>query len=165
MESLQEKLSNKLFVTTDELKLLCNNWKTAEQTIVFTNGCFDLLHRGHLTYLNQARTLGDKLIIGVNSDKSVKLLKGPTRPLNNETDRKIHLACLSFVDAVISFEEETPSALISELEPDILVKGGDYTSDQVAGKKIVESTGGKVVILPFLEGYSTSKFIQKIHSL
>ncbi len=165
MESLEEKLSDKLFATKDALKVLCKKWKTAGQTIVFTNGCFDILHLGHLTYLNQARALGDKLIVGMNSDKSVNLLKGPTRPLNNERERKIHLACLSFVDAVIAFQEETPYALISELEPDILVKGGDYTSDQIVGKKVVESIGGKVVILPFLEGYSTSNFIKKIQTL
>ncbi|MDP6340260.1 MAG: D-glycero-beta-D-manno-heptose 1-phosphate adenylyltransferase [Candidatus Marinimicrobia bacterium] len=135
--------------------------KAAGKKVVFTNGCFDILHRGHTTYLRQARALGDFLIVGLNSDESVGKLKGSDRPINNEMDRGEVLMLLDSVDAVVIFNEETPEELIHELLPDLLVKGGDYKRDEIVGALEVESQGGKVVILPYLEGYSTTEMIQK----
>ena len=133
-------------------------WKEKGETVVFTNGCFDILHRGHVTYLQQAAALGDHLIVGLNSDSSVKKLKGSSRPVNTEMDRAFLLAALRSVDDVVIFHEDTPRELLSRLRPDILVKGGDYTVDQVAGREYA----GNVVILPFVDGYSTSETIGKI---
>jgi cytidyltransferase-like protein len=131
--------------------------------IVFTNGCFDLLHRGHVTYLSEARKLGDILIVGLNSDASVKRLKGPQRPLNNEIDRRYVLSQLKSVDHVEIFTEDTPLHLILRIQPNILVKGGDWGIDQIVGAKEVLSNGGKVYSLNFVDGYSTTSLIQKIH--
>lgn len=133
--------------------------------IVMTNGCFDLLHPGHVRYLQQARALGDYLVIAVNDDESVKRLKGANRPLNTLSARMSVLQALQCVDFVISFEEDTPENLIGRLAPDVLVKGGDYTSDQVAGGKCVTDNGGSVVILPYLEGFSTTRMIEQIQSM
>jgi len=135
--------------------------KAAGRKVVFTNGCFDILHRGHTTYLKAAKALGDFLIVGLNSDESVKQLKGPNRPVNPQADRGEVLLALNSVDAVVIFNEETPQQLISELLPNILVKGGDYTHSQIAGAAEVEGRGGKVIVLPFIEGYSTTKILQK----
>lgn len=131
-------------------------------TLVFTNGCFDLLHRGHVEYLYAARALGDALIVGLNTDESVTRLKGPGRPVTTEEDRAVVLAGLGCVDAVTLFEEDTPRELISVLLPDVLVKGGDYLPDQVVGKTDVEAAGGRVVIIPFLQGRSTTETLQRI---
>lgn len=133
-------------------------WKERGETVVFTNGCFDILHRGHVTYLQQASALGDHLIVGLNSDSSVKKLKGESRPVNTERDRAFLLAALRSVDDVVIFGEDTPRALLSHLRPDILVKGGDYRENQVAGREYA----GKVMILPFVEGYSTTAVIRKM---
>jgi len=133
--------------------------------VVFTNGCFDLLHLGHLSYLSQARALGDRLIVGVNSDTSVSKLKGPDRPIKSQDERLVHLAILSMVDAVIVFNEDTPARLIKNIQPDILVKGGDYKPEEVVGKDWVEQHGGQVVILSFLDGYSTTQLVNKIKLL
>jgi len=130
--------------------------------VVFTNGCFDLLHRGHVHYLSQAADLGDVLVIGLNTDASVRRLKGEHRPINDETGRAEVLAALSFVDFVIPFDEDTPLELIRCLCPDVLVKGGDYLPDQVVGAGFVEGRGGQVVIIPFLPDYSTSGIEQRI---
>jgi D-beta-D-heptose 7-phosphate kinase/D-beta-D-heptose 1-phosphate adenosyltransferase len=130
--------------------------------IVFTNGCFDLLHPGHLRYLAQARDLGNFLIVGLNSDASVKQLKGPKRPIQNEKIRAEFLAALHIVDAVVIFEEDTPIELIKHLKPDILVKGGDYTPETVVGADIILSNGGRVEIIPFEEGFSTTDLITQI---
>ena len=130
--------------------------------VVFTNGCFDIIHKGHTTYLKEARELGGFLIIGLNSDESVQKLKGPERPLNPEEERGEALLALDYVDAVVIFNEETPKELISEVLPNILVKGGDYQKDEVAGGNEVEANGGKVIILPFLEGYSTTKILENM---
>ena len=130
--------------------------------VVFTNGCFDIIHKGHTTYLKEARELGGFLIIGLNSDKSVQHLKGPERPLNPEEERGEALLALDYVDAVVIFNEETPKKLISELLPNILVKGCDYQKDEIAGCNEVEANGGKVIILPFLEGYSTTKILENM---
>jgi rfaE bifunctional protein nucleotidyltransferase chain/domain len=149
--------------TLDELQKLIHLWRFHSDTIVFTNGCFDLLHRGHITYLEEASILGSRLIVALNSDMSVKSLKGETRPVQNENDRALILAALHCVDAVIIFNEHTPLQLIEKITPDILVKGGDYTPVQVVGKEWVENNGGNVKIIPFIEGCSSTALINKIH--
>lgn len=133
-----------------------------EQRIVFTNGCFDILHVGHIRYLQEAAKLGDILIIGLNSDDSVKRLKGPERPINNQNERAEMLGALGFVDYVAIFDEDTPLNLINTIQPDVLVKGGDYAPDDVVGKKEVEERGGKLVLIAFVEGKSTTNIIEKI---
>lgn len=148
-------------LSREEVVSLARTWQAAGETIVFTNGCFDILHTGHVQYLEQASKLGRHLIVGVNTDASVKRLKGDTRPFNGETDRAHILAALGCVDAVVLFGEDTPRELIREIRPDILVKGGDYTPDQVAGREFA----GRVEILPFKEGYSTTNVIRKIAAL
>src|SRR5262249_40297456 len=130
--------------------------------VVFTNGCFDLLHAGHVRYLKEARALGDYLVVGLNSDASVQALKGPDRPVQTETDRAEILSSLACVDAVCIFGDATPVRLIQQVEPDILVKGGDWPIEKIAGADFVLSRGGKVFSLPFHEGRSTSKLIEKI---
>lgn len=130
--------------------------------VVFTNGCFDILHRGHLSYLNEAKSLGDILVIGVNSDKSVKRLKGENRPINSELDRVFMLENLKSVDCVFIFEEDTPYELIKKIQPDILVKGGDWKPEQIVGHDIVATLGGKTLSLNFEDGYSTTNLIQKV---
>ena len=147
--------------TNTEAKLEISKLKSSGQKVVFTNGCFDILHKGHTTYLQSASKLGDALIIGLNSDESVNSLKGPGRPINNETDRAEVLLSLGFIDAVVIFNEETPRELISELLPDVLVKGGDYNKNEIAGYSDVEANGGEVKILPFLKGYSTTNILKK----
>lgn len=132
------------------------------QKIVFTNGCFDILHIGHIRYLQEAAKLGDVLIVGLNSDASVKRLKGPERPINSEQERAEMLGALGFVDYVVVFEEDTPLNLINTIQPDVLVKGGDYSPNDVVGKTEVESRGGKLVLIPFVEGKSTTRIIEKI---
>ncbi len=132
------------------------------QKIVFTNGCFDILHVGHIRYLQEAAKLGDVLVIGLNSDASVKRLKGPERPINGELERAEMLGALGFVDYVAIFDEDTPLELITQIQPDVLVKGGDYEPDEVVGKKEVEEWGGKLVLIPFVEGKSTTRIIEKI---
>ena len=137
-------------------------WKAAKQKIVFTNGCFDLLHAGHVTYLEAAKKTGDKLILGLNTDRSVSALKGPSRPVIHEKDRARVLAALEAVDAVILFDEDTPLNLIHALKPDVIVKGDDYSEDQVVGGKEVKSWGGEVKLIPLVQGRSTSKIIAKM---
>lgn len=134
----------------------------AGKRVVFTNGCFDILHVGHIRYLQEAAKLGDVLIVGLNSDASVKRLKGPERPVNGEKDRAELLCALGFVDHVVIFEEDTPYALIEKLQPDVLVKGGDYRPEEVVGKDLVEANGGRLVLLPFVEGHSTTNIIEKL---
>ena len=131
--------------------------------VVLANGCFDLLHRGHAAYLAEARALGDRLVVGVNTDASFRRLnKGPGRPVVSEEDRAYLLAALASVDAVCLFDEDTPRALVSRLLPDILVKGGDYRIAEVVGKDEVEAAGGRVVLIPFVQGYSTTELIRRI---
>lgn len=143
-------------------ELIARFGRPRNQTVVFTNGCFDLLHRGHVEYLYTARNLGDALVLGLNTDASVRRLKGPARPVVPEGDRQAVIAALGCVDAVTLFDEDTPRALIAALLPDILVKGGDYRPEDVVGKAEVEAAGGKVMIIPFLEGRSTTGLIQKL---
>ena len=139
-------------------------WKKADQKIVFTNGCFDLLHAGHVTYLEAAKKRGDRLILGLNTDRSVSALKGPTRPIVNENDRARVLAALESVDAVILFDEDTPLDLINAVRPDVIAKGSDYTADQVVGGKEVQSWGGEIALIDLVEGRSTSNIIKKMNS-
>jgi len=149
-------------VTDNQLQHLLAVWRFKDDVIVFTNGCFDMLHPGHISYLEKARSLGDRLIVGLNSDESVKRLKGSSRPVNNQSDRARLLAALQCIDAVVLFEEDTPARLIEEVKPDILVKGGDYSLNQVVGASYVQSYGGRVEILPYVPGYSSSNILEKL---
>jgi rfaE bifunctional protein nucleotidyltransferase chain/domain len=162
MHKKLELIQNKIY-TISELKLIVNQWKMLSKKVVFTNGCFDIIHRGHNTYLLEAAELGNKLIVAVNSDESVRKLKGPNRPIVDEYSRAFNLASHTYIDAVILFDEDTPLNLINELQPDVLIKGGDYTLETIVGAKEVLSYGGKVEIIPFLEGYSTTNVIEKIN--
>jgi rfaE bifunctional protein nucleotidyltransferase chain/domain len=146
----------------EKMKDQISAWKKEGQKVVFTNGVFDLLHIGHLTYLAKAAELGDKLILGLNSDSSVKRIKGDDRPVNDENSRAALLAALFFVDAVVLFSEDTPINVITTLMPDILVKGADYTVDNIVGAKEVIANGGEVKTINFVEGYSSTSIIQKI---
>lgn len=152
-------------LTMAELSPALNNWKAAGQKIVFTNGCFDLLHAGHVAYLSEAASLGDILIIGLNADDSVKRLKGPERPVNDETTRAMLLASMYFIDAVVLFNEDTPLELIKTVLPAVLVKGGDYSIENIVGAKETIANGGKVEVLTFLPGYSSTAIIEKIKTL
>ncbi|MFH1190470.1 MAG: D-glycero-beta-D-manno-heptose 1-phosphate adenylyltransferase [Candidatus Omnitrophota bacterium] len=136
--------------------------KTGKKKVVFTNGCFDILHVGHVAYLKRARELGDALVVGLNSDSSVRAIKGKFRPVNNEADRAIVLSALSFVDLITIFPEDTPERLIKAIKPDILAKGADWKESDIAGAGFVKSYGGKVVRIPFVKGYSTTSVIGKI---
>lgn len=131
--------------------------------IVFTNGCFDILHKGHIEYLIKAASLGTKLVIGLNTDASVKRLKGDSRPVNDEKARALLLASLIFVDEVILFDTDTPRDLIDFIQPDVLVKGGDYKTEEIVGYDIVKAKGGEVITLDFIEGYSTTSTIEKMN--
>lgn len=161
---MSEYISKKI-ISGVEIDRYAYRMRFIEKKIVFTNGCFDILHRGHLEYLQAASDMGDILIVGLNSDASVKALKGDDRPLIHQDDRAMALASLAFVDAVILFDEDTPMELIHRTNPHVLVKGGDYTEATVVGAEWVKSKGGRVEIIPFKEGYSTSALIQKIQSL
>ena len=144
-----------------ELKNKIIELKKYDNVIVFTNGCFDILHKGHITYLSEAKELGDYLIVGLNSDRSVTQIKGPERPINNQCFRSEKLLELNSVDDVIIFDEDTPQNLINELQPNILVKGGDYKKNEIVGAREVEKKGGEVVILPLVPGYSTTEIIKE----
>ncbi len=154
---MKEKIKEK-----EDLQTILENLRTNGKRIVFTNGCFDLLHAGHLRYLEKAKALGDLLVVGVNSDSSVQRLKGPERPILPLADRMEILSGLECVDYVICFDESTPLELISFLKPTLLVKGGDWTKETTVGREVVEGLGGEVVILPFLDGNSTTSIIQTI---
>jgi D-beta-D-heptose 7-phosphate kinase/D-beta-D-heptose 1-phosphate adenosyltransferase len=147
---------------SSELSEAVQKWRADEKVIVFTNGCFDIIHRGHVEYLSKAKSLGDILILGLNSDKSVKMLKGEDRPFVPEKDRAFILSQLLAIDAVSVFDEETPLNMIKRVLPDVLVKGGDYTPDTIVGKDEVELNGGTVVAIPLIQGKSTSGLIEKI---
>jgi D-beta-D-heptose 7-phosphate kinase/D-beta-D-heptose 1-phosphate adenosyltransferase len=157
VEFIEQKIK-----TVAEAKALISAWKVTGKTFSFTNGCFDILHPGHLFSLAQAAKEADYLIVGLNSDQSVQKLKGPTRPINNTYSRAIVLANLMVVDLVVIFEEDTPLELIQTLLPDVLVKGGDYTIEQIVGAKEVIAAGGSVIINPIVEGFSTTNLIEKI---
>lgn len=157
IKNLQSKILN-----WDAAKQQVESWQSESEKIVFTNGCFDLLHYGHLHYLSEARALGDRLVIGLNSADSVSRLKGKHRPINDEQTRLFQLAAMEFVDLVVVFEEDTPFDLINLLQPDILVKGGDWKPEQIVGADIVLKKGGEVKSLAFVKGYSTTSIEEKI---
>lgn len=146
----------------DQLLNTVEGWKSNNQKIVFTNGCFDILHLGHIDYLEKSRLKGEKLIIGLNTDASIKILKGENRPINNEEFRGRMLAALSFVDAVVMFNDETPLKLIETVKPDILVKGDDYVTETIVGSEFVIKNGGKVEIIALVKGHSTTNLIERI---
>lgn len=156
-----EKLDQKIH-SFASIRNQCQAWREAGKRLVFTNGCFDLLHYGHLHYLHQARDLGDLLIVGLNSNASVKRLKGKHRPIKDEQSRIYLLAALFCIDALVVFEEDTPLKLIEEVQPDVLVKGGDWPVERIVGAELVLARGGEVKCLDFIEGYSTSQLEQKI---
>lgn len=137
-------------------------WRFLSRKIIFTNGCFDIIHLGHIDYLSKAKDLGDILLIGLNTDESVKRLKGNNRPIKDQQERAVLLASLLFVDGVILFDEDTPYNLIKKIEPDILVKGSDYKKEDIVGADIIQKTGGEIMTIDFLEGYSTSSILNKI---
>ena len=155
--SLYEKIFNPFTVLAAVKK-----WKSVNKKIVFTNGCFDLLHKGHVDYLEKAKKLGDILIVGINNDASVSNLKGKNRPIQDESGRLAVIAALAAVDAAVLFSGETPRDLIQIIQPDILCKGGDWPLDKIIGAEFVQSYGGMVVTIPFIEGYSTTNIEQKI---
>ncbi|MBN4062064.1 MAG: D-glycero-beta-D-manno-heptose 1-phosphate adenylyltransferase [Flavobacteriales bacterium] len=157
------EITNSKIFELDKLLFALNKWRNENQKIVFTNGCFDILHYGHINYLAKAADLGDKLVIGLNSDASVKLLdKGPNRPLQNEKSRATILAALHFVDAVVLFEDETPYNLINATQPDVLVKGGDWQPEDIIGHDIVAAKGGQILSIDFVKGYSTTEIEERI---
>jgi len=161
MISKKESIQNKV-MSREALAHICAGWRIKGYRIVFTNGVFDLLHKGHAALLLEAASAGDRLVTGLNTDASVQRLKGPSRPVQHEDDRAFIMASQAYVDAVTLFGEDTPLELIQAIKPDVIIKGGDYTSDQVVGKEIVESYGGKVMIVPLEEGRSTTDIIRRI---
>lgn len=158
---IKEKIRAKL-LDLAALKTLTDEWKKKGEKVVFTNGVFDLVHTGHITYMADAASLGTKLIIGLNSDSSVKRLKGPDRPVNDEQSRALLLAAFFFIDAIVIFDEDTPLNLISTLLPDVLAKGGDYTVETIVGAKEVMANGGEVKVISFVDGFSSTAIIKKI---
>lgn len=155
-------IKSKIISTKEEAFNLLQTWRFKEEKIVFSNGCFDIVHRGHLEYLATAASMGTKMIIGLNSDSSTKRLKGPSRPINDEYSRALLLASLGFVDMVILFEEDTPYNLINFVQPDILVKGSDYKAEDIVGYDVVKAKGGEIKTLDFIEGFSSTGIIKKI---
>lgn len=148
-----------------ELSRLLAIWRFMDKKIVFTNGCFDILHKGHIDYLAKASDYGDVLIIGLNTDNSIKKIKGKERPVQDENSRALILASLNFVTAVVLFDKETPYELIKKVKPDILIKGADYTPEEIVGYDIVKSKKGKIVTLNYIKGYSTTGIIERLKSL
>lgn len=157
LEIIQSKI-----IDINNIESLLTYWSLKNQKIVFTNGCFDILHRGHVEYLAQAANHGDVLVIGLNTDNSVRRIKGDSRPVQDEYARALLLASLSFVSAVILFDEDTPYNLIQRVQPDVLVKGSDYKAEDIVGYDIVKAKGGKVVTIDFIDGYSTTSIIEKL---
>jgi rfaE bifunctional protein nucleotidyltransferase chain/domain len=160
---IEKTLLNKI-CDLESLKNIVTDWQKVGKKVVFTNGVFDLLHIGHITYMAKASELGDKLIIGLNADSSVKRIKGESRPVNDQNNRAALLAALFFVDAVVVFEDDTPLNLISTLMPDILVKGADYSVENIVGAKEVIANGGEVKTINFVEGYSSTSIIERIRN-
>jgi D-beta-D-heptose 7-phosphate kinase/D-beta-D-heptose 1-phosphate adenosyltransferase len=158
-------MSGQVIFDREELRRVRAGLRAEGRRLVFTNGCFDLLHVGHVRYLAAARGLGDALLVAVNSDRSVRALKGRGRPLVGEAERAEVLAALAAVDFVTVFDEESPRALIRELLPDVLVKGGDYALDEIHGREEVEAAGGRVLALPFVEGASTTSLVERVRKL
>lgn len=163
MKNIETTLVNKVYSLSALLEQVAQ-WKADKQKLVFTNGVFDLIHTGHITYLAQAAELGDKLIIGLNSDTSVKRLKGESRPVNQQDSRALLLSAFFFVDAIVIFDNDTPADLINAVMPNVLVKGGDYTIENIVGAKEVMINGGEVKTINFVEGYSSTSIINKIRN-
>lgn len=157
-----EIIQSKIFKDTPSFLPILDQWRQSGNTIVFTNGCFDLVHRGHIDSLAKAAEWGDRLIVGLNSDVSVRLLKGENRPLVDQQSRAVLLASMLMVDAVVMFDEETPYQMIQQILPDVLVKGSEYEIEEISGHDIVLASGGKVIRVELTEGFSTSEIIQKI---
>jgi rfaE bifunctional protein nucleotidyltransferase chain/domain len=155
-------MENNIFTNTKDLQSLISSLKSQHKKIIFTNGVFDIIHKGHVQYLNQAKNLGDVLIVGLNSDSSVKQIKGEGKPINNENDRAFVLSNLKAVDYVVVFDEDNPYNLIKTIIPDFLVKGGDWKPEEIIGSDIVQKSGGKVLSIEYTENYSTSKIIERI---
>jgi len=152
-------------ISLQQAKKQVRQWKNEGRKIVFTNGCFDLLHPGHIDYLDRAAELGDVLIIGLNDDDSIRRLKGESRPIIPLQDRAIMLAALRAVDLVVPFAEDTPLNLITTMMPDILIKGGDYQLDDIVGAKEIRQSGGEVIVMPFIDGHSSTNLIQRIQAI
>ena len=161
MSKKLNKLKAKIFNIKDLAKII-NEWRLNGDKIVFTNGCFDLIHLGHLEILARSADLGDKLIVGINSDMSIKKIKGNSRPIIEEDSRAKQLAAIEFIDAVILFNEDTPYNLINILKPDVLTKGGDYKKNDIIGNELINKEKGEVVIIPLTQGYSTTSILEKI---
>jgi len=159
-----KKIQNKIFTAT-ELLVKRKEWQSDNKKIVWTNGCFDLLHLGHIDYLSKAKDQGDILLVGVNSDESVRRIKKEGRPITDEKSRSTLMASLQFVDAVVIFDEDTPFEMIKLIQPDVLVKGSDYKAEEIVGYDIVTAKGGKVVTIDFLPGYSTTAIEKKIRKV
>ena len=162
--TLIRKIRSKI-IAKNKITEIISEWKNENLKIVFTNGCFDILHKGHIDYLIKASELGDRLVIGLNSDVSVRNLKGPGRPIQDEKTRAIILASLIFTGLVVLFDEQTPYELIKSIQPDILVKGKDYKPEEIAGADIVQNSGGEIVTIEFTKGYSSSSIIKRISNL
>ena len=158
------RVEKKIF-TQKALRLQCHQWRKEEKRIVFTNGCFDLLHAGHIFLLEEAKKYGDRLIVAINSDASIRRIKGDLRPIASQYSRAVLLSAISLTDAVVAFDEDTPEALIKSLAPHVLVKGGDYKAEEVAGANFIQSIQGKVVIISLLRNYSTSSYVEKIQHM
>lgn len=158
----QSFIGNKIIRKKEELECTLSQWRFKSEKIVFTNGCFDILHRGHVEYLTKAAALGSKLVIGLNTDASVKRLKGESRPINNQEARAIILSSLIFTDRIIFFEEDTPLELIRYIQPDILVKGSDYKPEDIVGYDIVKAKGGEVITIDLTEGFSTTAILERV---
>lgn len=158
----QSFIGNKIIRKKEELECTLSQWRFKSEKIVFTNGCFDILHRGHVEYLAKAAALGSKLVIGLNTDASVKRLKGESRPINDQEARAIILSSLIFTDRIIFFEEDTPLELIRYILPDILVKGSDYKPEDIVGYDIVKAKGGEVVTIDLTEGFSTTAILERV---
>ena len=156
-----EILKSKIHVDFN-IKEILKAWADSGEKLVFTNGCFDIIHRGHVDYLAKASSFGDKMIIGLNTDASVSRIKGSNRPVQDEYSRAMILAAFSFVDLVVLFDEDTPYELIKLVQPDVLVKGSDYKAEDIVGYDIIKAKGGEVVTIDFVEGYSTSRIIDKL---
>lgn len=157
MEKVTDKIQN-----LEPAKALVSKWRKEGGKVVFTNGCFDILHFGHVDYLQKARLLGDKLVVGLNTDESVSRFKGINRPIQDQDSRAMILASLQFVDLVVLFDEDTPLQLISALLPDVIVKGSDYLAENIVGAEVVKKNGGEVKTIDFVPGYSTSRIIERI---
>lgn len=158
----QSFIENKIIRKKEELECTLSQWRFKSEKIVFTNGCFDILHRGHVEYLTKAAALGSKLVIGLNTDASVKRLKGESRPINDQEARAIILSSLIFTDRIIFFEEDTPLELIRYIQPDILVKGSDYKPEDIVGYDIVKAKGGEVITIDLTEGFSTTSILERV---